>query len=138
MTTVAYRSIVFPVEHRALVSTLAATAGDGVRISILGSERSFGVQPVESLVGYQADTAAGPLEGVVTLRELEEGWAVSDYSYRFTDPPQGATEELEALTRQLNEQLVERARRLDSPDAPIVEDPTAEEPTAEATTPSPR
>lgn len=117
MTTTAYRSIVFPGEHRALIRTIASLTGREPDLQILGSERSPGSQPLESLVGYKADTATGPLEGVVTLRELDDGWVVSDYSYRFTDPPPGATAELEDLSRQLNAQLVERAGRLDAPPA---------------------
>lgn len=117
MTIRGYRSLVFPSEHAELVAVLAGTAGEA-ELDVLGSERTPGSRPLESLVGYRAVTDAGPLEGVVTLFRTDDGWEVADYSYDFTAPPPGATDALDELTRLLNDQLVDRARRAEAPPAP--------------------
>ncbi len=111
LTTTSYRSLVFPAEHADLAAALQEVVGDQAQMRVLGSERTPGRDPPESLVGYRATTAAGPLQGVVTLLRLDSGWQVADVSYDFRDPPAGATAELEDLTRRLNDQIAERARR---------------------------
>ena len=114
LTTSAYRSVVFPHELAALSDLLAEVAGPDVDPRVLGSERTPGSAPVESLVGYRAATAAGPVEGVVTLFEVEDEWRVADVGYDFTEASADELEALRTLTRQLNDQIAERARQLGS------------------------
>ncbi len=112
LTTPGYRSVVFREELQVLSDEVASVAGDDVAITILGSERTPGSQPPESLVGYTARTAVGRAEGVVTLFELDGEWRAADVGYAFTEAPAAQLEDLRTLTRQLNEQLEERVRRL--------------------------
>lgn len=118
LTTSGYRSVVFREELEVLSDEVAAVAGDEVTITILGSERTPGSRPQESLVGYTARTAVGRAEGVVTLFEFDGEWRVADVGYEFTEAPAARLEDLRTLTRQLNEQLEERARRLQGSPAP--------------------
>lgn len=111
-TTSGYRSVVLRGELSALSDELAAVAGDDVTLTILGSERTPGSRPPESLVGYTARTAVGRAEGVVTLFEVDGRWRVADVGYRFPEASADQLEELRNLTRRLNEQLGERAGRL--------------------------
>jgi hypothetical protein len=109
MTTPAYRALVTPANHQLLVDTLHATAGNGVVTRTIGAERTPGTDPIETLVGYKGTTAIGAVEGVVTLFRIEDEWLVAAVSYRFPDAPPGATDELDAVTRALNEQLSDGA-----------------------------
>ena len=109
MTTPAYRTIVLPPDHQLLIDTLHAAAGDDVTTRTIGAERTPGTDPLESLVGYKGTTAIGDVEGVVTLFRIEDEWLVAAVSYRFTEAPPGATDELDAVTRALNQQLSDRA-----------------------------
>lgn len=111
LTTSVYRSVVFREDLVVLADELVELAGDDVDITILGSERTPGSQPPESLVGYTARTAAGPAQGVVTLFEVDGTWRVADVGYEFTEAPPSQLQDLRTLTRQLNEQLEERIRR---------------------------
>lgn len=108
LTTPGYRSVVFREELAMLADEVAATAGDDVAITILGSERTPGSEPLESLVGYTAGTAVGRAEGVVTLFRADDGWRVADVGYDFTEASAGQLEDLRDLTRRLNEQLEQR------------------------------
>lgn len=114
LTTPGYRTLVTSRDVDALVAQIAAVAGPDATIEILGSERTPGTAYPESLVGYHAATAVGRMEGVVTLvqREADLPWEVRDLSFRFPEADAAATADLEALTRQLNEQLSERASTL--------------------------
>lgn len=114
LTTSAYRSVVFRRELAALSDVLAEVAGPDVELRVLGSERTPGSSPAESLVGYQAATALGPVEGVVTLFQLEDEWRVADVGYDFTEASADELDALRTLTRQLNDQIAERARQLGS------------------------
>lgn len=114
LTTSSYRSLVFPAEHAEMAAALHAVVGEQVQIRVLGSERTSASDPAESLVGYRATTQAGPLRGVVTMLRVDSGWWVADTSYDFRDPPAGATTELDDVTRRLNHQIAERARRIRS------------------------
>lgn len=109
LTSPSYRALVLPEELDALSDALARVAGDGVAIRVLGSERTPGSLPLESLVGYTGTTAVGTVEGVVTLFEIEGPWRVADVSFEFVEAPPERTAELRDLTRRLNEQVEERA-----------------------------
>lgn len=114
LTTPAYRSLVFPQELAVLSDALSDVAGERFDLTILGSERTPGAAPAESLVGYRARTSVGPVEGVVTLFQVDDEWRVADVGYDFTGASAEQLEELRSLTRQLNEQIAERARRLEA------------------------
>lgn len=118
LTTPGYRSVVLREELALLADELRAVAGDDVEISILGSERTPGSRPLESLVGYSARTAVGAAEGVVTLFEVEGEWGVADVGFDFTEAEGEQLEDLRTLTRQLNDQIEERVRRLQGSPAP--------------------
>lgn len=112
LATPGYRAIVLRDELAALSDEVAAVAGEDVEITVLGSERTPGAQPPESLVGYTARTEVGRAEGVVTLFELDGTWRVADVGYEFTEAAADQLEDLRQLTRRLNEQLEERVHRL--------------------------
>lgn len=117
LTTPGYRSVVFREELAVLADEVAETAGDDVAITILGSERTPGSEPPESLVGYTARTAVGRAEGVVTLFRTDDGWRVADVGYGFPEAPARRLEDLRDLTRRLNEQLEQRVgERYELPD----------------------
>lgn len=123
LTTPGYRTVVLREELERLSEAVADVAGDETTITILGSERTPGSQPPESLVGYSASTAAGSAEGVVTLFEVAGDWRVADVGYGFPEAPPERLRDLRTLTRQLNEQLQERIRRLDGTRVPTPEAP---------------
>lgn len=110
LTTPGYRLVVRPSDLAVLAAALRDVAGDDPDPEILGSERTPGTAPAESLVGYTARTDAGRMEGVVTLLrpDAASDWLVHDLSFRFpdADPDQLAT--LRRVSRQLNEALAER------------------------------
>lgn len=108
LTTPGYRSVVFREELAMLADEVAGTAGDDVAITVLGSERTPGSEPLESLVGYTARTAVGRAEGVVTLFRMDDGWRVADVGYGFPEASARQLEDLRDLTRRLNEQLEQR------------------------------
>lgn len=115
LTTPAYRSLVRPDDLEALAGALADAAGGRFELDILGSERTPGSAPRESLVGYRAATAVGPVAGVVTLFEVDGGWRVADVGYDFTEGDREQVEAVRTVTRRLNQQVEERARRLERP-----------------------
>lgn len=108
LTTPGYRSVVFREELAMLADEVAAIAGDDVAITVLGSERTPGSEPPESLVGYTARTSVGRAEGVVTLFRADDEWRVADVGYDFTEASARQLEGLHDLTRRLNEQLEQR------------------------------
>lgn len=108
LTTPGYRSVVFREELVVLADEVAGVAGDEVALTILGSERTPGSEPPESLVGYTARTAVGRAEGVVTLFEADGEWRVADVGYGFPEASAQQLDGLRDLTRRLNEQLEER------------------------------
>lgn len=118
LTTPGYRTLVTGPDLDALADAIAAVAGPDADLDILGSERTPGAPYGESLVGYQAATDAGVMEGVVTLvqRVADGPWEVRDLSFRFPDAPESATADLRELTTRLNAQLSERAATLTTPD----------------------
>lgn len=111
LTAPDYRLLVRESDLAALATALAVVAGEEPRVDVVGSERSAVEAPVESLVGYTGRTAAGPVEGVVSLVQLSEDgeWLVHDLSYRFPETAPDELAELHAVTRALNEALGERA-----------------------------
>lgn len=117
LTTPGYRTLVTVTDLDALADAIAAVAGEGVEVRILGSERTPGTAYPESLVGYRADTANGVLEGVVALAQRTDDlpWEVRDLSFRFPDADPAATADLRELTTRLNAQLRDRADALTTP-----------------------
>lgn len=111
LTSPAYRLLVHPSDLSALADALRGVVGSDPGIDVLGSERTPGAAPPESLVGYTGRTAVGRLEGVVTLVRLEPdgGWLVHDLSYRFPEADPGELAELRRVTRMLNEAIADRA-----------------------------
>lgn len=108
LTTPDYRAVVFQREVDALADALTALA-PVLPVDILGSERTIPEpDPPESLVGYQLDSRVGTIEGVVTLRELGDGWFVQAVSHRFPDAASGDVAEVQELLRGLNEQVGSR------------------------------
>lgn len=112
LTTPAYRTLVLPGDHAMLSTALHDLAGDGASVTILGSERTIGSDPPESLVGYRAATAAGTAEGVVTLFEVDREWRVADAGYRFVDATPAQRAALQQVITRLDAQVAERAERL--------------------------
>lgn len=121
-TTPGYRTVVFPPDLDALSTLLAEMVGDGVAVTILGSERAIRCEPLTSLVGYTATTAIGDLRGVVTMIHLEEQWLVRDISYRFTEASAAQLAPLDQLSRELNAQLASRLEQRQSADSVLAED----------------
>lgn len=113
----AYRALVSPAEHAELVAALARVAGGPADVDVVGSERRSVTDPLRSLVGYGGETAAGPVEGVVTLVRPGDDWLVLDLSYEFAEASAGETAGLDEVTRRLNRQLRERAGRGATPAA---------------------
>ncbi|MBW3577457.1 MAG: hypothetical protein KY462_06910 [Actinobacteria bacterium] len=112
LVTHAYRAVVTRRDHAVLVAELHRLAGDDVTVEVLGSQRTAGSEPAQSLVGYTAQTAAGTAEGVITLLRLGDRWRVAEASYRFVDAPRAERERLGAVIRRLGEQVAERAGQL--------------------------
>ncbi len=112
LVTPAYRAVVTRRDHAVLMSELHRLAGDDVTVEVLGSERTAGTEPAQSLVGYTAQTAAGTAQGVITLLRLGDQWRVAEASYRFVDAPEAERERLGAVIRRLGEQAAERAGHL--------------------------
>ena len=110
LTTSRYRAVVFERDLDAIADALAEVAGPDAELTILGSERTIPEPvPPESLVGYQAATEVGLLEGVVTLEQQDDdGWAVREVSHRFPDADPGAVAAVQELLRRLNQQIAER------------------------------
>ncbi|HEX2029644.1 MAG TPA: hypothetical protein VHF25_16805 [Nitriliruptorales bacterium] len=112
LTTTAYRTVVLPGDHAMLSTALHDLAGDAATVTIIGSERTIGSDPPESLVGYRATTAAGTAEGVVTLFEVDRAWRVADAGYRFVDATPAQRAALEEVIALLDAQVAERVDRL--------------------------
>lgn len=110
LTTPEYRAVVFERDLDAIADALSEAAGRGAELIILGSERTIPEPvPPESLVGYQATTDVGRLEGVVTLQQQpDEGWAVREVSHRFPDADPEDVADVQELLRRLNQQITER------------------------------
>ncbi|MBW3661555.1 MAG: hypothetical protein KY469_00525 [Actinobacteria bacterium] len=110
LTTPEYRAVVFERDLDAIADALADVAGTGAALTILGSERTV-PEPVtpESLVGYQAITDVGRIEGVVTLEQQpDDGWAVREVSHRFPGADPEDVAEVQELLRRLNQQVTQR------------------------------
>lgn len=110
LTTPSYRAVVFEGELGRIADELLEVVGPDTSIEILGSERTVPTPvPPESLVGYQAATAIGTVEGVVTLFELAPGeWSVLGVSHRFPDADPEQVKTIRELLRSLNEQVGSR------------------------------
>ena len=112
LTSRAYRRLVFPGDHALLTAALRQVAGASATVRVLGSERTVGSDPPESLVGYTGDTAVGPIEGVVTLYRSDEVWAVGAVTFDFPEASPAQIADFNRALEQLNEQVVARADQL--------------------------
>ena len=119
LTSRAYRRLVFPGDHGLLVDAIREVAGAGATIRVLGSERTIGSDPLESLVGYKGETAVGRIEGVVTLyADDEERWSVAAVTFDFPDASREQTAAFTAALRVLNDQVVARAGEMTATPSP--------------------
>lgn len=100
-----FRSVVFRDELDLLADAVADVVGGQIAVEIVGTERT---SDTTIAVGYQADTAVGVMEGVVTVVEDRGRWWVQDASYRFPGAPDGTTDEIDAIVTMLNDQIVQR------------------------------
>lgn len=114
LTSPTYQALVFPADLAALSEALVAIAGTDPQLEIVGSERTPGSEPTESLVGYTGTTASGSVEGVVALQQADV-WRVIDVSVRFPEAAAQQVAALQDLLDRLNAQVEQRLRSGQSP-----------------------
>ena len=118
LTSRAYQRLVFPADHALLAGALRDVVGADPTVRILGSERTIGSEPLESLVGYSGSTAVGRIEGVVTLYLVDDVWSVGAVWFDFPEAAPDQTADFYATVERLNAQFVVRTGTMRPSPAP--------------------